>query len=147
MNDELDGLAQYARYENAETSPPHYVATDLQPIQAIEGLGLGDGFELGNTIKYIARHERKGTPPQDIDKALCYLLRYRERRWGRIETIGEIRVTAPLTVSNETPKKTKCNDAQDPGPGVCCECGTEMVWLLSNHNDTRIVICPECERL
>jgi len=106
----ISALSQYARYENAETSPPHYVATDLQPIQAIEGLGLGDGFELGNTIKYIARHERKGTPPQDIDKALCYLLRYRERRWGRIETIGEIRVTAPLTLNDETLWKTTCND-------------------------------------
>lgn len=57
--------------------PPHYTATDIEPIKVIEAWRLG--FCLGNTVKYIARHEHKGTALQDLKKAAWYLQREIER--------------------------------------------------------------------
>ena len=34
------------------------------------------GFLLGNVIKYLSRHEHKGSPKQDISKAIDYLNMY-----------------------------------------------------------------------
>ena len=51
--------------------PQHYHATGLEPITAIEAWGLG--FNLGNTVKYIARAELKGAPLEDLKKARWYL--------------------------------------------------------------------------
>ena len=50
--------------------PAHY-AVDIQPVDAIESWGLG--FCLGNAVKYIARHARKGKPLEDLRKARWYL--------------------------------------------------------------------------
>lgn len=50
--------------------PPHY-SIGIEPIDAIESWDLG--FCLGNTVKYIARAEHKGTPLQDLQKARWYL--------------------------------------------------------------------------
>ena len=47
--------------------PPHYNAGNIEPIDVIEDWGLG--FCLGNTVKYIARSEHKGTPIEDLKKA------------------------------------------------------------------------------
>lgn len=38
------------------------------------------GFCLGNTVKYVARAERKGAPIEDLKKARWYLDREIERR-------------------------------------------------------------------
>lgn len=51
--------------------PPHYVATAIEPIDVIEEWGLG--FHLGQVIKYIARHGRKGDALMDLRKAKFYL--------------------------------------------------------------------------
>lgn len=53
-------------------NPTHYDYS-IKPIDAIESWGLN--FNLGNTIKYIARHSRKGNPEKDLEKALWYLTR------------------------------------------------------------------------
>lgn len=58
-------------------NPPHYQAGSIQPIDAIEDWKLG--FSLGNAVKYIARHQHKGAPLEDLKKARWYLDREIQR--------------------------------------------------------------------
>lgn len=51
--------------------PPHYTHGTIEPIDVIHDWGLG--FDLGQVIKYVARHEHKGTALQDLEKAAWYL--------------------------------------------------------------------------
>ncbi len=51
--------------------PPHYNFGKYEPIDVIEDWDLG--FHLGNTVKYIARHQHKGSPLEDLKKARWYL--------------------------------------------------------------------------
>jgi len=53
--------------------PKHYNHGKFEVIDVIEDWDLG--FNLGNTIKYIARSEYKGEKKQDLEKALWYLKR------------------------------------------------------------------------
>lgn len=53
--------------------PPHYTFSSIEPIDVIEAWGLG--FCLGNTVKYLARAEHKGSPLEDLRKAEWYLKR------------------------------------------------------------------------
>ncbi len=55
--------------------PSHYggAHNPYEAIKVIEAWNLG--FNLGNTVKYIARAERKGATLQDLEKALWYLQR------------------------------------------------------------------------
>lgn len=59
---------------NAVDHPSHYNMGSIEVIDAIETWGLG--FSDGNAVKYIARHRHKGTPVQDIKKAIWYLNRH-----------------------------------------------------------------------
>lgn len=54
-------------------SPKHYTAGKYEVIDVIEDWNLN--FRLANTIKYIARHQHKGKPLEDLKKALWYLQR------------------------------------------------------------------------
>ncbi len=54
--------------------PSHYNTGRIEVIDAIEDWNLG--FNDGNAIKYIARHQYKGNPIQDIEKAIWYLQRH-----------------------------------------------------------------------
>ena len=64
--------------------PGYYGGKDnpYEAIKIIEALGLGEGFTLGNCIKYITRAGDKNPDEeiQDLDKAIWYLKRYREER-------------------------------------------------------------------
>ncbi len=51
--------------------PKHYTYGRIETIEAIEDWDLG--YHLGNTIKYISRHMRKGKPLEDLKKAKFYL--------------------------------------------------------------------------
>lgn len=51
--------------------PQHYNKGSIQPIEIIVDWSLD--YMLGNVIKYINRHEHKGTPIQDLEKAARYL--------------------------------------------------------------------------
>jgi hypothetical protein len=53
--------------------PAHYNYSAIEPINVIEAWKLD--FTLGNVIKYIERHEHKGTPLKDLQKAKWYLER------------------------------------------------------------------------
>jgi len=55
-------------------NPTHYNAGRIEVIDAIEDWNLG--FNDGNAIKYIARHQHKGDSIQDIEKAIWYLQRH-----------------------------------------------------------------------
>ena len=61
--------------------PAHYTQSTVEPIDAIEAWGLG--YHLGNVVKYIARHQHKGQPIEDLKKAAWYLA----REIGRLEAL------------------------------------------------------------
>lgn len=58
---------------SAVDHPAHYGGADnpFEAIKVIEAWNLN--FRLGNTVKYIARAERKGATVQDLEKARWYL--------------------------------------------------------------------------
>jgi hypothetical protein len=66
---------------DAVNHPKHYNIGSIEVIDAIEAWNLG--FHLGNAVKYIARAKHKGSPRQDLEKALWYLDRYIDT--GRID--------------------------------------------------------------
>jgi hypothetical protein len=51
-------------------APKHYQGK-ITPFDVIDEWGLD--FYLGNVVKYIARHNKKGNKKEDIDKAIHYL--------------------------------------------------------------------------
>jgi hypothetical protein len=53
--------------------PPHYGGADnpYEAIKVIEAWNLG--FNLGNTVKYISRADKKGSHLEDLKKARWYL--------------------------------------------------------------------------
>jgi hypothetical protein len=53
--------------------PKHYGGEDnpYEVIKVIDNWKLG--FDLGNTVKYIARAEHKGKEIEDLEKAAWYL--------------------------------------------------------------------------
>lgn len=54
-------------------SPQHYTTGKYEVIDVIEDWDLN--FRLANAIKYIARHQHKGKPLEDLKKAQWYLQR------------------------------------------------------------------------
>ena len=55
--------------------PAHYGGPD-DPYEAIKVIEAWDlGFNLGNTLKYIARAGKKGSALEDLEKAAWYLNR------------------------------------------------------------------------
>ena len=56
---------------NEQVGGTHYHQGMIQPINYIHGNDLN--FFEGNAIKYITRNRRKGTPVEDIKKAIHYL--------------------------------------------------------------------------
>ena len=61
-------------------NPEHYQANGIEAIDVIEAYGLN--FNLGNTIKYILRADKKGNKKQDLEKAQWYLKREIEKFKG-----------------------------------------------------------------
>lgn len=58
--------------------PAHYNQHSIEPIDVIEDWELN--FNLGSTVKYIARCDYKEKPIEDLKKAAWYLNREIERR-------------------------------------------------------------------
>lgn len=54
-----------------QVRPKHYTSLKPEPIEVINGWNLG--FNLGSTIKYIARADLKGTDLEDLKKAKTYI--------------------------------------------------------------------------
>ena len=51
--------------------PDHYNMGEYEVIDVIEDWDLG--FNLGNTVKYVARAKHKGKPIEDLKKVAWYL--------------------------------------------------------------------------
>ena len=52
--------------------PAHYAdGRQYEPYKVIMDWNLN--YLVGNALKYISRHERKGTPVEDLKKAIRYL--------------------------------------------------------------------------
>lgn len=61
------------RFSDPVDHPLHYGGKDnpYEAIKVIEAWRLG--FNLGNTVKYISRAGKKGSPLEDLKKARWYL--------------------------------------------------------------------------
>lgn len=58
------------------SNPEHYTHSDIECIDAITAALSSAGaisFCLGNAMKYIWRHDHKGSPVEDLRKAQWYL--------------------------------------------------------------------------
>jgi len=66
--------------------PAHYNDGKIEVIDFIEDLGLSEGFNLGNAVKYISRAGKKDANKtvEDINKAVWYI----ERQIKAYETFG-----------------------------------------------------------
>ena len=53
--------------------PNHYNSGSLEVIEVIDDAGLGEGFCLGNALKYILRARHKENYVEDLEKAKWYL--------------------------------------------------------------------------
>ena len=67
--------------------PPHYTAGPVECIDALESMAMGyqDPVQAGlawQVVKYIWRSPMKGKQAEDLDKALFYLNRLREKVKG-----------------------------------------------------------------
>lgn len=51
--------------------PKHYQGNGIEVIEIIDSFDLN--FNLGNSIKYILRADKKGNKKQDLYKALWYI--------------------------------------------------------------------------
>lgn len=59
------------RFGGGVVHPSHYNQGKIEVIDAIEDWKLG--FNPGNAVKYIARHEYKGDPIENLEKARWYI--------------------------------------------------------------------------
>lgn len=57
----------------------HYRKTKINSFEVIDDWELD--FYLGNVLKYIQRHKHKGTPKDDMKKAIVYLNEYYEKNY------------------------------------------------------------------
>jgi len=57
--------------EDLVNSPKHYQGNGIEVIDIIDSFDLN--FNLGNSIKYILRCDKKGNKKQDLEKALWYI--------------------------------------------------------------------------
>jgi hypothetical protein len=63
---------------DAVSAPAHYVSgRSIEPLDVIEDWGLP--HHLACALKYIARCQRKGSPQEDVRKAIFYLERFHQR--------------------------------------------------------------------
>jgi len=51
--------------------PKHYQGNGIEVIDIIDSFNLN--FNLGNSIKYILRADKKGNKKQDLEKAVWYI--------------------------------------------------------------------------
>ena len=77
FSDNLTGLEGIAHRE-AVNHPSHYNAGKIEVIDAIDDWKLD--FNAGNVVKYVARHQHKSNPLEDLKKARWYLDRLIERK-------------------------------------------------------------------
>ncbi len=65
IRDEVDSMNDPVNH------PQHYTSNPF-PLETIDITKHYD-FCIGNALKYVFRHEHKGNPKQDLEKAIWYL--------------------------------------------------------------------------
>lgn len=101
----------------------HYTYSAVEPIAAVEAWNLN--FNLGNVVKYIARHKHKNGL-EDLRKARWYLER-------EIENYQRATITVGTQQAVGTIEKT-------PGDFILTrEVGGRDVFVGSPHGDTEQV--------
>ena len=76
INAALEDVEKRSGEERRETvnHPAHYGGdTPYEVLKVLRAWGLLDSFCLGNAIKYIARHDKKGSALEDLKKARFYI--------------------------------------------------------------------------
>ena len=56
-----------------ENHPDHYNSGQYEVVDVIDDAGFGEGFCLGNALKYILRARHKENYVEDLKKAKWYL--------------------------------------------------------------------------
>jgi len=74
-------------------NPSHYAQHKIEHIDLVEAWFCTYDYYLGNVLKYIARYRYKGTPKEDLEKALWYLKRRRKIQPFRITETNQIELT------------------------------------------------------
>jgi len=55
-------------------SPPHYAGKDIEVIDYIDDTVPDPySYAMGNAIKYLSRHLKKGAPAKDLKKCKWYI--------------------------------------------------------------------------
>lgn len=53
--------------------PSYYHQGEIDPLDAMEVMGIDKPFALGSALKYLWRHKHKGQEADDLRKALFYV--------------------------------------------------------------------------
>ena len=71
--------------KEAVDHPQHYNSSEFEVIDVICDAGFGEGFCLGNALKYILRAQHKENYQEDLKKAEWYVRYWIENkeRWGK----------------------------------------------------------------
>lgn len=110
--------------------PPHYTQhpSGIEPIEITRHCN----FNVGNAIKYLMRHDFKGKPIEDLEKAAWYIadeIKYRKER-----AKASVGVAASTELS--VPPGTKCV--------VCSRPATRYV-VVSDGSGNLEPVCGGCE--
>jgi hypothetical protein len=111
--------------------PDHYNSGKIETIDAIEDWGFGQGFNLGNAIKYISRANHKKNCVEDLKKASWYINREIERleKETQSETVVKVVGGEPLNVDSPivTILDTHLTDTSQEYNSVSTVCNLEDV--------------------
>ena len=72
---EAQALIKVKEYINS-TYDKHYAQGSIQATEFINSIGHGEGFCLGNIIKYAQRFGKKGNSVEDKEKDLFKIIHY-----------------------------------------------------------------------
>ena len=72
---ESDALIRVKEYIDS-TYDKHYAQGNIQATEFINAAGYGEGFCLGNIIKYAQRFGKKGTSVEEKEKELFKIIHY-----------------------------------------------------------------------
>lgn len=97
--------------------PDYYKADGIEAKKVIKAFRLN--YNLGNVVKYVLRHARKGTPLLDLQKAMEYLKeaiadqQMIDEEPGEVKAIKPLRPSTPWSVSLEEFMKAPHIDEED----------------------------------
>ena len=89
-----DGM--FPKKQSAVNHPSHYNSGNIETIDAIEDWGFGQGFNLGNAIKYISRANHKNACIEDLEKARWYI----DREISRLKKTPTVKQEESDTTTN-----------------------------------------------